>query len=194
MRPNDHREFALSAHPHNWLLVADNLYEQSIALYRQIDKGRLIQRDGTGAVIGQWAHTNRATFLLAGFALENAIKAFLVHENPTWVSNGTLARPLRSHRLADLAARSRLLPWPKRGTPVLKEFERGLESWARYPCALSVADTESEQNLTSTLWRRYLSLMSVYGKTLMPLLEKGWDGPHGVGGRLKFRGGYLGAT
>ena len=84
--------------------------------------------------------------------------------------------------------RSRIFP---RRSPA--QLERGLESWARYPCALSVTDTEAEQNLPPALWENYLRLMRAYGKTLMALLQQGWNGPHGVSGRFEFQGSYLGA-
>jgi hypothetical protein len=187
-------EFAKSAQPHSWFLVADNLYEQSTALYSQSSHSKTILRDVSGYTVSEWASTNRATFLLAGFALENAIKAFLVYENPTWISNGVLARPLRSHRLVELSDKSALVPWKTRGVATLKQFERGLESWARYPCALSAEGTEAEQNLTPELWRQYLRLMEAYGKKMMALLRKEWSGPHGTGGRFEISGRYLGAT
>ena len=96
------RKFAMSAHPHSWLLVADNLYEQSILLYQQSGRSKTTQYNGSGKVIAERDSTNRSTFLLAGFALENAIKAFLIYENPGWVSNGNLAKCLKTHRLASL--------------------------------------------------------------------------------------------
>ena len=188
------REFAMSAHPHSWFLVADNLFEQSAALYRQSSSGKTIQRDASGLTVGEWASANRSTFLLAGFALEDAIKAFLVYENPSWISNGVLAKPLRSHRLVELSNQSMLVPWPTRGAATLRQFERGLESWARYPCALSAVHTEAEQNLTPELWRQYVRLMEAYGRKMMALLRREWHGPHGIGGRFEISGGYLGAT
>lgn len=187
------REFAQAAHPHSWLLVADNLYEQSRTLYSRFPSGKLTQTDGRGNVLGDWPLSSRSTFLLAGFALENAIKAFLVYEHPQWVSNGVLARPLRSHKLAALSQRSSLIPWPTRGPGILSRFEGGLESWARYPCALDAFETEVEANLSPALWASYLKIMRAYGEELMQLLRVGWDGPHGIGGRFEFQGGYLGA-
>lgn len=189
----DDRAFVQVAHPHSWLLVADNLYEQSVTLYDRHPLGKTIQRDASSSIIGEWASTNRSTFLLAGFALENAIKAFLVYEHPEWVSNGVLARPLRSHALVDLSKQSSLIPWKKRGPTILSKFEQGLESWARYPCALYSAETEAEQNLPPVLWAGYLGLMRAYGRELMALLEQGWNGPHGVSGNFEFQGTYLGA-
>ncbi|ORL61718.1 hypothetical protein B7H20_01300 [Pseudomonas aeruginosa] len=186
-------EFAQAAHPHSWLLVADNLYEQSKGLLRQFPTGKTMQLDGNGTLLCEWPSSSRSTFLLAGFALENAIKAFLVYENPQWVSNGILARPLRSHRLVALSQQSTLIPWQKRGPIILSSFERGLESWARYPCAINAAETEVEQNLSPALWKNYLRLMRAYGKSLMALLQQDWKGPHGVEGRFEFSGSYLGA-
>ncbi len=189
----DAREFAQAAHPHSWMLVADNLYEQSVTLYRQFPSGKTTQTDGNGSILGEWPSSNRSTFLLAGFALENAIKAFLVYEHPQWVSNGVLARSLRSHALVALSQESSLIPWQKRGPAILSRFEQGLESWARYPCALSATETETERNLPPTLWAGYLGLMRAYGKALMALLQQGWAGPHGVSGHFDFQGSYLGA-
>lgn len=187
-------EFAQEADPHSWLLVADNLYEQSLFLYQQFSLAKLTKLDGRGAILGEWPRSNRATFLLAGFALENAIKAFLVYENPEWVSQGMLAKPLRSHRLAELSNMSSLIPWKKKGPAILSRFEEGLESWARYPCGLYASGTQHEQNLPDALWIGYLGLMKAYGRELMNLLQQGWEGPHGVGGRFVFQTSYLGAV
>lgn len=189
----DNHEFSQLAHPHSWLLVADGLYEQSVALYSRFGSGKITQRDLNGVVLGEWPSSSRSTFLLAGFALENAIKAFLVYEHPEWVSNGVLARPLRSHRLVALSQKSSIIPWQRRGPAILARFEQGLESWARYPCALTAIATEAEQNLSPALWSSYLGLMHAYGKTLMGLLQEGWDGPHGVAGHFEFGFSYLGA-
>lgn len=129
-------EFARAAHPHRWLLVPDDLYEQSIALYHRFSSGKTTYRESSGTVLGEWPSTSRATFLLAGFALEKAIKSFLVYGHPAWVSNGVLARSLRSHELVVLSKKSSNIPWQRRRLGVLARFEDGLQTWARYPCAL----------------------------------------------------------
>jgi hypothetical protein len=188
------REFAQAAHPHSWLLVADNLYDQANALYARFPASKMTLRQRDGTLVGRWPSSSRSTFLLAGFSLENAIKAFLIYENPQWVSNGVLARPLRSHKLVALSEESSLIPWKVRGRAVLSRFERGLESWARYPSALTAAETETEHNLPPELWAGYLKLSKAYGRDLKKLLRRGWNGPHGVSGRFQFSGAYLGAT
>lgn len=73
-------KFVEIAHPHRWLLVADNLHAQAVALHGARGRSFTGRHDATGAVQGQWNTTNRSVFLLGGFALENCIKGFLVYE------------------------------------------------------------------------------------------------------------------
>jgi hypothetical protein len=131
----DHEGFAELASPHCWLMVADNLHEQAVSLYRKRGHGLIIRTSRRGPEARRDS-INRSVFLLAGFALEKALKAFLIYENPEWVSNGKLSRRIRTHSLSDLQRCSKLVPYKKRYRWVLEEFEDGLESWARYPvCA-----------------------------------------------------------
>jgi hypothetical protein len=190
----DHQKFALRAHPHSWLLVADNLHEQAILLYSRREHGDMLVLGKNREVVTRISLSNRATFLLCGFALENVLKGFLIFEHPEWVSNGTLSRQLRTHSLTSLASASTLAPRRLRAGPVLREFERGLESWARYPSALTESESEPEQPLTPLLWQSYRVLAKAYGRDLMVLLRRGWKGPHGVDGYFDFQGSYLGDT
>jgi hypothetical protein len=81
------------ANPHSWLLTADNLHEQAAGIYaRQAYSSITTKVDANNIVLQQTWGIDKSIFLLSGFALENAIKAFLVYENPHWVSNGRLRR------------------------------------------------------------------------------------------------------
>jgi len=136
---------------------------------------------------------DKSVFLLGGFALENAIKAFLVYENPHWVSGGRLSKKLQSHVLTDLQQGSKQIPYKNRHIRVLKAFESGLNSWFRYPCALTVETTLNEGRLFDHLWDDYRKVMRAYGKKLTTLLGKGWKGPEGSSfGRWILEGEYLG--
>jgi hypothetical protein len=181
------------ANPHSWLLTADNLHGQALALYAQRGRSALTLVDRTEAP-QTWDGVNRSVFLLGGFAIENAIKAFLVYENPHWISNGHLSRELRSHRLTHLQARSRLIPFKRRDRGILAEFEAGLESWARYPCGLTAETSEQQKNMHHQLWAGYRRLMAAYGKRLVVLLQKEWRGPHGFRGRWTFQGQFLASS
>jgi hypothetical protein len=135
--PDPHEQFVEMANPHSWFLTADNLYEQTIALYRLRGRSSITRIDYRTGITTRWDDTNKSVFLLGGFALENPIKAFLVYENPNWVSNGRLSKFLRSHKLTLLKSRSKLIPFKNRNA-ILRHFEDGIDSWARYPCGLDI--------------------------------------------------------
>jgi hypothetical protein len=185
MKSPDER-FEDLANPHAWLLVAENLHDQAVILHGRRHGGMLRRTDARGAVTGQWPTTNRGALLLGGFAIENVLKGFLVFENPEWISKGRLSSKLKSHSLTRLREMSTLAPYRVRYGWVLEGFERGLMSWARYPCALSVNQSEEERVLGDQLWAAYLRLMVAYVKRLRRLLARGWTGPHGFYGKFKF--------
>ena len=172
-----HKQFAEMVDPHAWLLVADNLHTQAVRT-RDSARGELLIR-----IIGErrdsWDVTERATILLSAFAVENAIKAFLVYENPSWVSNGRIAKPLRSHNLLGLRNLSALAPNRSRFSRLLRFLDDGINSWARYPCALSAVATAELPHLNEKYWGEYPRLMASYGRKLTYLLGAGWSGPHG---------------
>lgn len=181
------------ANPHSWLLMADNLHEQATALYNgRRGSGILTKTDTNNVIIQQTMGVDKSVFLLGGFALENAIKAFLVYENPNWISGGRLYKRLKSHKLTALQKLSKEVPHPKAHTRVLEEFESGLDSWFRYPCALTIQATIDERHLHKDLWQAYQKVMSSYGKKLGILLNKGWHGPHRFYGRWSLQGEFLG--
>jgi len=180
-------DFVYAACPHSWLLVADDLHHQAITVYKRRGQSYLGHYDYRKGTPRQVDTTNRTAFLLGGFALENAIKAFLVYEKPTWISNGALARPLRSHHLLDLKSKSTLIPYRSKYDATIAAFESGLDSWARYPCNLSAEKTNDEPILTDRQWQAYLVIMRAYGRRLHQLLEKPWVGPHGFTAQYGFR-------
>lgn len=183
------------ANPHSWLLTADNLHEQAAAIYAGGASSSIMTKvDADNTILDQSRGIDRSVFLLGGFALENAIKAFLVYENPQWVSNGRLSRNLKSHSLTALQSKSELVPYKKRHVSILKAFEGGLDSWFRYPCALTVEETKQGGNLYDHLWRGYSVVMRAYGRKLTMLLGKGWYGPHGFYGRWTVTGEHLGSN
>jgi hypothetical protein len=53
---------------------------------------------------------------------------------------------------------------------VLEQLESGLESWARYPCALTAAETTDESDMEIALWQKYLVCMKASRLNLRHLL------------------------
>ncbi|WP_189590969.1 hypothetical protein [Mesorhizobium sp. M8A.F.Ca.ET.207.01.1.1] len=185
------RRFAEMAHPHSWYMTAENLHAQALYLGKSRGRSRITFQDHVKGASTWWDGDNRTMFLLGGFALENAIKAFLVYENPNWISNGRLARHIRSHSLTKLQAQVVEIPYKRQYVWVLKQFEAGIDSWSRYPCALTAEETFQEGHMHATLWGGYLRVMDAYGNRLRTLLSKPWKGPHGVAGTYAFYSGPL---
>src|SRR5438132_281619 len=112
------------ANPHSWVLTAEDLHEQAGVLYRSRGRSSIrSQLDPSGKFIRETRGVDKSIFLLCGFALENAIKAFLVYEHPQWISNGSLSSKLKSHSLTSLQQQSSLIPYRKRYLWVLRAFQ-----------------------------------------------------------------------
>lgn len=185
--------FEGEAVPHSWFLVARELNEQAEACFNR--KGQsLLHRRASAAreEVVTFDLANRAAFLLGGFALENIIKAFLVYENPQWIANGKLSRKLTSggHKLVELGRASKRLPWPKRGQLVLREFEDGLTSWARYPCPTTSDELRPQKYFSDRLWMQYRAQFSRYSAEMRSLLGQTWRGPHVFEGRYTIEGNF----
>src|ERR1700727_266963 len=183
------KRFEEEANPHQWFLTADLLHNQAVALHARRGQGALTKLDAEDYVLGQCDVTNKATFLLCAFALENAIKAFLVYEHPAWISDGYLRNEICNHRLVDLSRKSRLIPNAKRDSWVLAAFEEGNESWMRYPCSRRASELGTEPQLQDRLWNAYLRVMRGYGLKLVRLLGNGWKGSHGFAGAWRMSAG-----
>lgn len=132
-----------------------------------------------------WDDTNRATFLLAAFAMENMLKAFLIYENHSFIADGYV-KGIATHSLWGLAERASLVPYKVRDRWVFDALSEGNESWARYPCGRDADDIQHEGQFTIRLWTKYCSMMDNYTKKMKKMLEKGWDGPFGYYGRWSF--------
>jgi hypothetical protein len=188
----DCKAFEESANPHQWFLTASSLHDQAVKLYRMRNSGGVLtQLDSMDNVVATHFNMNKATFLLCAFALENAIKSFIVFEHPEFVANGSLHKELCSHKLVLLSEKSTLIPCKKRNEKILAQFEDGNDGWMRYPCGRRASDIQLERDLADKLWNGYERAMSGYGKALVRLFKKGWTGPHGFSGHWIVKGSWL---
>jgi hypothetical protein len=89
MESNQNKKFAAAAHPLNWYEVAKLMHENAHLLHNS-PQGYVTYSDGVESITRPTS--NRSVFLLAAFALENLIKAFLVYENPHYIADGKLSR------------------------------------------------------------------------------------------------------
>ena len=185
MTPITNADFANLANPHSWVVCGDNLFEQSVSLHRRKGQAYVALRQESSVYL-RWDAVDKSMFLLAGFALENIIKAYLVYEFPHFVADGKLHRKLRSHDLVYLKNLSTIIPQPVRSEPILRTFSEGIDSWSRYPCALTAQRTTQQRWFTPELWERYTALMRRYGVHLKGVLSRPWNGPHGQVSSIEF--------
>ncbi|CAA0082596.1 Uncharacterised protein [Zhongshania aliphaticivorans] len=183
-------EFESQANPHSWFLVASELHEQA-ELLKEECTSKIIRHDRISGSSFSWGTSNRTVILLAGFALENLLKGFLIYEHPSYVKNGFLSKKLQTHKLTKLAKESTYLPYKSQSYNTLKYFEDGLESWARYPCGLNWAQTKDPNLLTKKVWNNYLWLVGVYEARFKKIMLNGWEGPHHFEGSFEITGDWL---
>jgi hypothetical protein len=185
--------FACAAEPYRWLESANNLHTQAVVLRECSGDFEPIYSVSRRRFL-EYNLNNRATFLLCTFAIENAIKAFLIYEHPSWVSSGYLSHELRSHQLVQLSEKSTLIPFRARDQWILESFEEGNATWMRYPCGLSIDDTMPERIMQGRLWNAYIRMMRGYGRKLVRLIGKvGWDQPYGERSTWVMQGSWLGS-
>ena len=171
------KEFASAAHPVNWFEVAKLMHENAQALH-DMPQGIVSYSDDKKTITRPTS--NRSVFLLAAFALENLIKAYLIYENPTYIEGGKLSgQLLNGHSLSKLQKKCKKIPSPKRTAHVFETLEVGVNSWARYPCATSIQRETEEKAVTPEFWAAYSQVFELYSRKLEQLLAKKWKGPYG---------------
>ena len=184
MDDDQNKTFANAAHPLNWYEVAKLMHENAQMLHNS-PQSYVTYSDGVEFITRPTS--NRSVFLLAAFALENLIKAFLVYENPHYIAGGKLSRQLtNAHNLSKLQGKCKTIPSPKRTRHVFETLEVGVNSWARYPCATSVERESKERVVTPEFWESYNLVFNLYSQRLEQLLSKPWKGPYKFVGHVVF--------
>ena len=179
------RAFAKAAAPLNWYEVAKLMHENAHVLHAA-SQGYVLYSAGKG--LRKRRTTNRSVFLLAAFAMENLLKAFLIHENPKHIEGGRLSKDLlNGHGLSRLLQRCKHIPSPKRTRQVLETLEVGVNSWARYPCSTSVQRESEERVVTPEFWSAYNKVFELYSTRLEHLLSKKSKGAYGEAGHVVFQ-------
>lgn len=176
--------FARAASPLSWYEVAKLMHENALSLH-SMPQGKVTYSDGVKSITRPTS--NRSVFLLAAFALENLVKAYLVYENPTYVKGGKLSRQLlNGHSLSKLQKKCKKIPAPKRTLYVFETLEIGVNSWARYPCATSIERESLELSVTPEFWESYTTVFNLYSSKLEQLLSKKWKDAYGEVGYCTF--------
>ena len=179
------RNFARAASPISWYEVAKLMHENAHVLHRA-PQGTITYSTGTRSETRRTS--NRPVFLLTAFAMENLLKAFLVHQHPKYIEGGKLSKELlNGHRLSALQMKCKDVPSPKRTRHVFETLEVGVSSWARYPCSTSVERESQERSVTPEFWAEYNRVFRMYSQKLEALLSKQSVGAYGEIGHVEFK-------
>ena len=179
-----HKAFAEAASALNWYEVAKLLHESAQVLH-DAPQGTISFSERGRTKVRRTS--NRSVFLLAAFAMENLLKAFVVREHPELTEGGRLSRSLRNrHGLVGLQGMCKHIPSPKRTRHVLQTLEVGVNSWARYPCATSAEQESEERAVTPEFWAAYLKVFDEYSARLELLLSRRNRGAYGAVYHVEF--------
>jgi hypothetical protein len=188
-RKNRVKVFVRDASPGNWRDCANELRDAAELLWIDRDNGlRLIMTQDTEVDDGRLSKNHnqrtissvsRSYLLLAGFALENLIKGYLVAKSPSLINTGKIDPELKTHKITSLIKKIDNIDLNQ----IEKDFccvaEQAIPYWGRYPIPLKYNGVVPEIGLTDDLRYGFLSLFQRLDKMVYTEIRDGWDS--GVG-------------
>lgn len=124
----------------------------------------------------------RAYALLAGFALENSLKAQLIVEQPQFIVGGKLHRPLRTHELRGLMDRIHEMEFTEVERRIAEACETAIPYWGRYPVPLDPDGLQAEQLIEDDFQNAFVAFNFRVRKHVYEQIKDGWDS--GVGPKI----------
>jgi hypothetical protein len=173
------QEFLKKSHPVYWYQVADELYDSLIFLYSE-----------NHSIINYNDHVNpdnnivypvisKSYFLLAGYCLENIIKALLLVENPDFIGNGKMNKKLLSHDLVYLFKMSKKIRVSKSEKELLAILSEATPYWGRYPIPRTSDKIKEEVFLDPDIHDCFMYLFKRVTSKLYHITKDGFIGLEG---------------
>lgn len=174
IKPIENIWYELSADPINWLSKAEELKRSALILadvfFQDMDMVRKYsseyQTKESSDVVLPKGDTMSQFMLLAGFALENVFKAYVIYKNPNLVSNGRIEGILKDHNLVKLAHHADIELNPEEERFCELAFNATI-SFGRYPIPKEARYSMSSSKITGhavftfeSLFERLLGLRS----------------------------------
>jgi hypothetical protein len=184
-RQNDVIVFVRDAMPGEWRTCANELRDSAEMVWG--DYGNLLRcevADQVEIVDGSPVRNvmtrkvyalSRPYILLAGFALENIMKGYLVSCSPCLITDGKLSKELQTHRLTKLAARITGLVLSDKESEFCRIAESAVPYWGRYPVPLTFNKIVPEVGIDEELRNAFLSLFGRLDEKLYFKIRDGWD-------------------
>ena len=170
--------FVRDASPAAWLDYADELRDCAELIWQHhTNRIRLeyvfdSKGEGEGRMVSS---VSRTYVMLTGFALENLLKGLLVLKDSTHITSGRLSPELKTHHLAQLAAKIDKLDLTEPEANYIHVAEGAIPYWGRYPIPLSQEGLLPEVGVTEEMRETYLSLHDRLAKAVYDQVRNGWD-------------------
>ncbi len=186
--------FVRDATPDSWRRCANELRDSAELLWKdrsnsirveaeegwELDEnGQLKARSGLKKIYS----VSRSYFLLAGFALENLLKGYLVAGNPSLIIDGTLSKDIKTHKLLVLFKKIEDFELDGKESEFCSIAEQAIPYRGRYPVPLAFNSVVPEVGLTDELRQGFLTVYNRLDERLYMKIKDGWDS--GVGVRLQ---------
>lgn len=181
---NKQQEYVRDASPNRWIDYSGELQEAAAFLWEQREERlevSLVHDESSHLPQKQFA-TPRAYALLAGFALENSLKAQLILEDPRLITSASLDNTLKSHRLSDLMRRVRSLTFTSNEFTIATILESAIPYWGRYPVPLNHKALQSDPSFRSGFHDDFATFNYRVRKHVYDRIKDGWDS--GVGPKI----------
>jgi len=183
---NRRTEFVRDAMPDNWLSYSEELENAAEVLWSHV--GDVMTIEGESGIDGsidlkKSSHHARTYVLLAGLALENALKAIIVTQNPALISSGVLHQSLKNHSLTRLAELIGDLQLTKVERRVLQICQDAIPYWGRYPVPLRFAGLKPAEAVTGDFRDTFRALHFRLCKRTYEAIKEGWDS--GAGAKIR---------
>ncbi len=179
---NQKQLFVRDAMPSEWLSYAEELAEATESLWSRSDNFMAIEMQTAAtdtSQIERSAGHARSYILLAGLALENALKGILVSRNPSLVNQGHLHGSIKSHKLVELARSVTDLSLTDEDRHVLSVCQDAIPYWGRYPVPLRYDGLHPKEAATAEFRQHFRELHFRLCKSIYDAIKDGWDS--GVG-------------
>jgi len=176
--PGEWRSCAIEMRDSAELLWNDrnNALRAEVSNYTEVEDGKLCSRTETKKVYSM----SRPYLLLAGFAIENLMKGFLVACDPSLINKGELNNELKTHKLTSLADKIDGLTLKENEKKFCEVADSAIPYWGRYPVPLAYNQVVPEVGLDDKLRLGFLSLFDRIDKKLYMKICDGWDSGAGA--------------
>jgi hypothetical protein len=171
--------FLIYASPVHWFQISEELFQCTETLYKDSDKTILCIRNEKGEI--KYKPTiSRGFILLAGYTIENLLKALLIIEKPELIETGKIDNEITSgHNLYLLIEKIDSISFDSNEIKLIKTFSEAIPYWGRYPVPKKWQDLSLEKFVDKKMYDSFKELYHKLRENIYLKTRLGWVGPNG---------------